>query len=341
MIEFVAPPASAIATRPGTDLIRVDHLTKDYGRGRGLFDVTFQVKRGEVMGIVGTNGAGKTTTMRHLMGFLKPDSGTARIGALDARLDAAELKRHIGYVPGEIDFPDVGTGTSFLRLQAAMAGLDHLDYMNQLIDRFKIDITAPLRRMSKGMKQKMGIVAGLMAKPQILLLDEPSTGLDPLMRDTLVEAIEEAKAGGATVLMSSHVFKELEDTCDTVLFLQAGRVVSAASRSMFEANPREMFAIRFADDADYRRFIAEPHRVVGPDRTVGADPVTHTVTAYLPEGRINEFFSDLQGYRVASIQNPRFTLEQFFTKVLSPQVLGDTTTPAAAPGPRQSAKAAA
>ena len=141
--------------------------------------------------------------MRHLMGFLKADSGKCEINGKDCWKKSRDIMKHIGYVPGEIDFSDVGTGESFLKLQAQFLGLKDMSYTNELIDRFKLAADAPLRRMSKGMKQKTALVAAFMSKPDIFLLDEPSTGLDLLMRDTLIELILEQRQRGATVFMSS------------------------------------------------------------------------------------------------------------------------------------------
>lgn len=123
------------------NIIEVKNLTKDYGHGRGIFDFSFGVKQGSVFGLVGTNGSGKTTTIRHMMGFIKSDKGSVAIHGLDAWKDAAKIKKMVGYIPGQIDFPDVGTGTAFLKIQADMLGMKDFSYMNDLIDRFKIDIT--------------------------------------------------------------------------------------------------------------------------------------------------------------------------------------------------------
>ncbi|MCI1269032.1 MAG: ATP-binding cassette domain-containing protein [Ruminococcus sp.] len=182
--------------------IKINSLTKDYGNGKGIFGFDYSIKEGETFGLVGTNGSGKTTTMRHLMGFLKADNGNCEINGKDCWKKSRDIMKHIGYVPGEIDFPDVGTGESFLKLQAQFLGLKDMSYTNELIDRFKLAADAPLRRMSKGMKQKTALVAAFMSKPDILLLDEPSTGLDPLMRDTLIKLILEQRQRGATVFMS-------------------------------------------------------------------------------------------------------------------------------------------
>ncbi|WP_455137608.1 ABC transporter ATP-binding protein [Thermophilibacter sp.] len=301
-------------------VIEVENLTKDYKRGRGVFDFTFQVKKGSVFGLIGTNGSGKTTTIRHMMGFIKGDSGSVRIAGMDAWRDAAKVKRLVGYVPGQIDFPDVGTGTSFLRIQAELLGLRDFTYMNRLIDRFKIDITAPLNRMSKGMKQKMAIVAAFMAQPDIYLLDEPSTGLDPLMRDTLIELILEQKAKGKTVFMSSHVFKELEDTCDEVMFIHNGHIVNQVKRSQYESDPHETYSFTVASEEEYLscreamdRFI---RRYQDGHMECWRRHRHRQFTVVLPTTRLNEFFALLSQFTVSKLDSERFSLEKYYTTII-------------------------
>ena len=165
-----------------------------------------------MFGFVGTNGAGKTTTIRHLMGFLKPQSGSATINGLDCWKDSAEIKKWIGYIPGEIAFPDAPTGTDFLKKQAELLGLKDMSYADSIIKKLQLDPTAKLKRMSKGMKQKTAIVAAFMADPDILILDEPTTGLDPLMRKEFISILDEEKKKGKTILMSSHMFDEVEQS---------------------------------------------------------------------------------------------------------------------------------
>ena len=236
------------------DVITVNSLTKDYGSGRGIFGFDFSVREGEVFGIVGTNGSGKTTTMRHLMGFIRPDSGSCSILGMDCNRDSSEIMKHVGYVPGEIDFPDVGMGTGFLKIQAQFQGIKDREYIGRLADMFKLDTSAPLKRMSKGMKQKTALVAAFMSKPDILLLDEPSTGLDPLMRDTLIELILSEKKRGATVLMSSHIFKELDDTADRVLFIRDGIQQELIEKSEIKG-AENIYRLGFNSADDYDRFI--------------------------------------------------------------------------------------
>jgi ABC-2 type transport system ATP-binding protein len=163
-------------------IITAQNLTKDFGQGRGIFDVNLDIQQGEVFGLVGINGSGKSTIMRHLMGFLHSNKGSARIAGYDCWQNAADIKGYVGYIPGEIAFPDVNSGLDFLHLQADYMGLRSMAYANELIEQLNLDPTAKLKRMSKGMKQKTAIVNAFMCDSDILLLDEPTTGLDPLMQ---------------------------------------------------------------------------------------------------------------------------------------------------------------
>ncbi len=261
--------------------------------------------------MVGTNGSGKTTTLRHLMGFLKPDSGSCEIAGLNCWKNPKEIMKKVGYVPGEIDFPDVGTGTSFLKLQAQFLGIKDMGYTNRLVNMFKLDTDAPLKRMSKGMKQKTALVAAFMAKPDILLLDEPSTGLDPLMRDTLIELILEQRNRGATVFMSSHIFKELEDTCDRVAFIHNGKMIDTVSRNMYDPSMPKQYRIGFAENAEYQKFIQSG----GFSIVRQNDTYKHLIlTAGNPD--INKLFSELKKYNIRYIRYIPYTLEMFYTEVI-------------------------
>ena len=294
-----------------SDIIAVHSMTKDYGKGRGIFNFDFSVKQGVIFGLVGTNGSGKTTTLRHLMGFLKPDSGSCEIAGLNCWKNPKEIMKKVGYVPGEIDFPDVGTGTSFLKLQSQFLGIKDMGYTNRLVNMFKLDTDASLKRMSKGMKQKTALVAAFMAKPDILLLDEPSTGLDPLMRDTLIDLILEQRNRGATVFMSSHIFKELEDTCDRVAFIHNGKMIDTVSRNMYDPSMPKQYRIGFAENAEYQKFIQSGVFSIVRQN----DKYKHLIlTAGNPD--INKLFSELKRYNIRYIRYIPYTLEMFYTEVI-------------------------
>lgn len=220
---------------PGDVVIRARDLTKDYGVGRGVFDLDLDVKRGEVMGLVGTNGSGKTTTIRMLMGFVKPDAGEARIFDSDTWRHAPELMRDISYIPGEIQFPSFKSANAFFDYQARLLGLEDLKRRERLIETLRLDASVNPRSMSKGMKQKTSIVAALMAENDVLIMDEPTTGLDPVMRDVFVDLIKQEKAAGRTILLSSHLFEEIEEVCDRVTVIDGGRVVDVLTVEELES----------------------------------------------------------------------------------------------------------
>ena len=293
------------------NIITVNSMTKDYGNGRGIFDFNFSVRRGEIFGLVGTNGSGKTTTLRHLMGFLKPDSGSCEIAGMNCWKCPKEIMKKVGYVPGEIDFPDVGNGTSFLKIQAQFLGVKDMSYTNRLVNMFKLDTDAPLKRMSKGMKQKTALIAAFMAKPDILLLDEPSTGLDPLMRDTLIELILEQRDRGTTVFMSSHIFKALEDTCDRVAFIHNGKMIDMVSRDMYDLSLPKQYRIGFEERSDYQSFIQTGEFEIIRQN----DKYKHLIIA-VGNRDVNKLFSELVKYDIRYIKYVPYTLEMYYTEVL-------------------------
>lgn len=220
------PPSLASTFEVKDPVIELENLTKDYGEGRGIFDVSLSVSRGEVFGFVGTNGSGKTTTIRTMMGFVNPTSGSAEIESKNCSECATELKEKISYIPGEIQFPTFSSADAFFDYQSELLQIKDTTRRRDLIERLKLDSSVNPRKMSKGMKQKTSIVAALMADKEILILDEPTTGLDPIMRETFIELIKEEKARGKTIFMSSHLFEEIEEVCDRVAILHEGRIVA-------------------------------------------------------------------------------------------------------------------
>jgi len=174
-------------------MIQLEHLTKRFSNGKGIFDVTFEIERGEVFGYLGPNGAGKSTTIRHLMGFIKPTSGRALISGKDCWKHAADIQAEVGYLPGEIAFIDGMTGWEFIELMRGMKKMKHPGRRDELIERLQFDVKTPIRKMSKGMKQKVAMVIAFMDDPDVLILDEPTSGLDPLMQRLFIDLILEEK----------------------------------------------------------------------------------------------------------------------------------------------------
>ncbi len=291
-------------------VIELEKLTKDYGEGRGIFDIDLNIAEGEMLGFAGTNGSGKTTTIRNIMGFLKPTSGAAYVNGLEAWSHSSEIVKNIGYVPGEIAFPDLPTGTEFLRSQAEFLGVKDLSKAEHLIEKLQLDPRAPLKRMSKGMKQKTAIVAALMADPKIIILDEPTTGLDPLMRDSFLEIIRAEHAAGKTILMSSHMFGELETTCDRVALIQNGHIVDIAVISDIKNRREREYKIEFKTNQDMRKFGAAGFNVVREQ------PQYNQLTISIDRDEINQMFKELKGLNVRFIAEVSFDLERYFKTVL-------------------------
>ena len=249
-------------------VISVENLTKDYGRGRGVFGLTFQVGRGEVFGFLGPNGAGKTTTIRQLMGFVRPGGGSARIFGLDCFARAAEIQRRVGYLPGELSLMDDMTGDGFLRFMAGLRGEKDLGAAEELKELFQLDGRQKLRRMSKGTKQKVGLVCAFMSRPELLILDEPTSGLDPLMQNRFVELVLREKARGATILLSSHMFEETERTCGRVAILRKGRLVAVETVEAMKHAQTRRYVFTLPDDAAAERLRSSWPGAAGKGRTV-------------------------------------------------------------------------
>lgn len=292
------------------DPIVIEHLTKDYGEGRGIFDFNFTIKKGEMMGFVGTNGSGKTTTIRSIMGFIKPTSGHAYVNGKEAYEHASENTKYIGYVPGEIGFPDLKTGTNFLKSQAEFLGLDDMSYANELIKKLQLDPRANLKRMSKGMKQKTALVSSLMNNPDILLFDEPTTGLDPLMRLAFMDIIKEEHKKGKTILMSSHMFNEMEDTCDRVALINNGHIIDIVDMNDIRNRPVKDFKIEFNKKEDYEKFKKLDYKII-------RDQVEYNqVTVELKKEDTSKLFNDLKNYDVKFFSEVKYTLEKYFKEIL-------------------------
>jgi ABC-2 type transport system ATP-binding protein len=210
-------------------IIEVDKLTKSYGGKRGIVDVTFDVGDGEVFGFLGPNGAGKTTTIRILMALLRADSGAARVAGLDVWERSIDVKRQVGYVPGEPSLDPGLTGGQILEYFANLHGGVDRAYQKQLIERLDLDTSRKFRQYSTGNKRKVVLIQAFQHKPRVLILDEPTSGLDPLNQQVFDALVNEAKEENRTVFLSSHVLSEVEKTCTRVGIIREGRLVQVGS----------------------------------------------------------------------------------------------------------------
>src|SRR6266699_1128515 len=235
-------------------IIQTNQLSKSYGRSRGIIDVTFAIEEGEVFGFLGPNGAGKTTTMRTLMGLLHANSGSATIGGLDCWKESTEVKKLVGYLPGEFAFDPGLRGAQIIEYLGHLRGGVDQTYVRALVERLGLDPGKRFREYSHGNKQKVGLVQAFMHKPHLLILDEPTSGLDPLNQQEFYKMVTEMRAEGRTVFLSSHILPEVEHTCDRVAIIRQGRLVKIDHVSSLKEIHQYDVEITFADPASVEWF---------------------------------------------------------------------------------------
>src|SRR2546426_1418550 len=236
--------------------IEVKGLTRNYGRRRGIVDVSFNVNDGEVFAFLGPNGAGKTTTIRQLMGLLRPSKGTARVFGLDCWSQSPSVKDKIGFLPGEMRLYESLTGKAFLDYFASFRKSHDRDRRAALVERLELDPSQKIRHMSKGNRQKLGIVQALMHEAPLLVLDEPSSGLDPLKQVTFLQLLHDERAAGETIFLSSHPIPEVERIADRVGIIREGRLVAVESIDALKSKRARHADVLFGEPVDPSRFVS-------------------------------------------------------------------------------------
>ncbi len=286
-------------------VIDISHVTKDYGQGRGVFDISFTVEQGEVLGFLGPNGAGKTTTIRQLMGFIRPDSGSLSVQGMDCFKETDQIQKSLGYLPGEIAFIDSMSGMEFIHFVAKMKKMKDLGRANELMEMFDLNASGKLKKMSKGMKQKIGIVCAFMNQDaSILVLDEPTSGLDPLMQNRFVELVLSEKKRGKTILMSSHMFEEIERTCDRAAIIRDGRIVTVEEMEKLKEGRKKIIEVTFKEAVMAEAFAAEFPKA---SYQAGGKRVTAEV------GRdLDSFVKKAGDFTVIDLEVRAQSLEEFF-----------------------------
>ena len=237
-------------------IIEVEKLVKSYGGKRGITEVSFDVPEGEVFGFLGPNGAGKTTTIRILMALIRADRGTARIAGLDCWKQSVDIKKLIGYVPGEPALDPNLTGGQLLEYFARLRGNVDQNYLKQLVKRLDLDISRKFRQYSTGNKRKVVLIQAFMHRPRVLILDEPTSGLDPLNQQEFDSMVREARDEGRSVLLSSHVLSEVEKTCTRVGIIREGRIVRIGGVAELKDIKRYEITIHFAQPVPMDSFKA-------------------------------------------------------------------------------------
>ncbi len=237
-----------------SSVIETSGLTKKYGKSRGIEDVDLTVNEGEVFGFLGPNGAGKTTTIRTLLGFMQPTYGRAEIFRMDVRKDSVKIRALVGNLPGEFTLEDKLTGEQLLRLFARLRGVKSLDHAHELAGRLDADLKRPMRRLSRGNKQKIGLIQAMFHRPPLLILDEPTGGLDPLVQEEFLRMIEEVRAEGRTVFFSSHNLPEVERICDRVGIIRRGELVTVETTNTLVNKSFRHVRLQFDERVDAEPF---------------------------------------------------------------------------------------
>jgi ABC-2 type transport system ATP-binding protein len=230
-------------------VISTQQLSKRYGRRVGLDSADLNVVEGEIFGFLGANGAGKTTAIRLLLGFLRPSHGWATIFGLDCWRESARIKRDVGYLPGDLRLYRWLTLQRALKIVGRVRGMDLRASGNELAARFQLEMDLPVRRMSRGTRQKLGLIMALAHKPRLLVLDEPTSGLDPVMQGVLAGYLRELASAGHTVFFSSHTLREVETLCNRVAVVRQGRVIADETLESLRGRARRTVELVFADEA--------------------------------------------------------------------------------------------
>ena len=294
--------------------IEVDGLTKDYGYGRGVFDVSIYVDEGEVFGFLGPNGAGKSTTIRHLMGFSKPDSGSTKIFGKETFDKYNEVLSRVGYIPGEIALPAGLTGWEFLKMMQEMQSVKNEARLKQMLELFELagnQLDGETKRMSLGVKRKLAVVAAFMSDPDVLILDEPTSGLDPVMQETFVEFIHEEKARGKTILLSSHIFSEIDSTCDRIAIIKDGKLVSQFVANDLKHASRKFYTLDFGSAESKNAFLAKKEVIPSLQLIKEAE---NEIFVSVEDRDLNALIGLSSATGVTSFGNRKESLEDYFMK---------------------------
>ncbi len=288
--------------------IQCERLSKDYGSSNGLFDCNLTVKTGEVFGLIGPNGAGKSTLLKLLMDSVKPSSGAAQIFGLDTQQHSLELKARIGYLPGELmDFPSVTAGY-ILNLLLNLRGIEDRERLKAVSSRLQLDLNRKYQELSHGNKQKVGLVQAFMHDPELLVLDEPTIGLDPVIQRELKLMLQEAVQAGKTVLLSSHVLSDVESVCSRIGLIIGGRIVREGTLSELRSERIHKVTASFVGKKPSSAQLI----------SAGATEVTVTKDSIYFEsnGSINEILQVLSKFEVSELDSRELSLEEvFFSEV--------------------------
>jgi len=285
-------------------VIEAEGLTKLYGNQRGIEDATFSVQAGEVFGFLGPNGAGKTTTIRTLLDLIHPTRGSARLFGLDSRRDSVAIRARLGNLPGDFGYGREASGREALHLLAGLRGLDGLGRAEELARRFRADLDRPLGELSRGNRQKVGLILATFHEPELLILDEPTGGLDPLMQEEFLNLVSEERERGCAVFVSSHELDEVQRVCDRVGIVRSGRLIAVERMEDLLGKARRLVTVRVADPAGLERLASVPG--------VSDLQVEDGRATFSASGDLDAAVKELAAHRVLDLEVVHPSLEQVF-----------------------------
>ncbi len=286
-------------------VIVIDNFHKSYGKVQAVKGISMRVEQGEIFGFLGPNGAGKTTTIRCMLDVIRPTSGTLRVLGLDAQRDKMELHKHIGYLPGDVRLPGQMTGKQVINYFSRLQGLEPV-LLNDLVARFDVETKRPIKGYSKGMRQKIGIVLAFMCDPEVLILDEPTAGLDPLLQKVFNEFLLEEQARGKTVFMSSHIMSDVEKVCHRVGVIRQGELVTVEEVEALREKAGQRVTVEFGDSVTPEELTRIP----------GVSMVSKSNSSYhfSVSGSMDPLIKALSHHEVVRLQAEEAPLEEVFLK---------------------------
>lgn len=287
-------------------VIKTQGLIKSYGNVQALFGVDLEVKQGEVFGFLGPNGAGKTTTIRCMLDLIRPQGGTIRVLGLNPQAEPEAIKERVGYLPGELHLDENMTARQVFRYFNRLRGnRSNWDFIQELSDRLKLDLKTPIKNFSHGNKQKVGVVQALMHRPELVLLDEPTGGLDPLMQQEVLRMLAEAQDNGATVFFSSHIISEVQAVTDRVAIIRKGKIVEVAETASLLNRSMRQVRIRFQQPTAADELFNLP----GVELLTQDDGLSILLQV---EGEMDVLIKTLAQYPVSDFETQRTSLEEIF-----------------------------
>lgn len=284
--------------------METEGLTKFFGSARGIEDVSFEVRAGEVFGFLGPNGAGKTTTIRTLLDLIHPTRGSARIFGLDSRRQSVAIRERLGNLPGDFGYGKQARGEEALALLARLRGIDGTGRASALAERFHADLSRPLGQLSRGNRQKVGLILATFHEPELLILDEPTSGLDPLMQEEFLGLIEEERDRGCAVFISSHDLDEVQRVCDRVGMVRGGRLIAVERMADLLGKARRKVTVRLAGP----EALEDLRALAGVSDLEAADGLVSFKVA----GELDPVVKALAAHHVTDLEAVHPTLEEVF-----------------------------